>query len=113
VSEADRDKIKKCAVIALEGIAPQGEAEGLLAVQMIACHSAAMECYRRAMTQEQTFEGREQNLKFANKLTRTYATLLDALDKHRGKGQQRMTVEHVHVYPGGQAIVGNVEAGVN
>jgi hypothetical protein len=33
----------------------------------------------------------------------------------RGKGQQKMTVEHVHVYPGGQAVVGVVEgpAGTN
>jgi hypothetical protein len=34
--------------------------------------------------------------------------LLDALNRHRGKGQQKVTVEHVH--EGGQAIVGNVES---
>ena len=28
-----------------------------------------------------------------------------------GKGQQKMTVEHVHVHEGGQAIVGNVQQG--
>jgi len=33
------------------------------------------------------------------------------LNRHRGKGQQKMTVEHVHVHEGGQAIVGNIEAG--
>ena len=27
--------------------------------------------------------------------------LLDALDRHRGKGQQKVTVEHVHVHSGG------------
>jgi hypothetical protein len=47
----------------------------------------------------------------ANKLSRTHATLLEALNRHRGKGQQRVTVEHVHVYEGGQAIVGHVEGG--
>jgi hypothetical protein len=31
--------------------------------------------------------------------------LLDALNRHRGKGQQKVTVEHVHVAPGGQAVV--------
>jgi hypothetical protein len=36
-------------------------------------------------------------------------TLLEALNRHRGKGQQKMTVEHVHVHSGGQAIVGTVE----
>jgi len=45
----------------------------------------------------------------ANKLSRTYAVLVDALNRHRGKGQQKVTVEHVHVHSGGQAIVGTVE----
>jgi hypothetical protein len=31
-----------------------------------------------------------------------------ALNRHRGKGHQKVTVEHVHVHEGGQAIVGNV-----
>ena len=36
---------------------------------------------------------------------------MDALGRHRGKGQQKVTVEHVHVNAGGQAIVGAVAAG--
>jgi hypothetical protein len=43
-------------------------------------------------------------------LSRTHATLLEALNRHRGNGAQRVTVEHVHVHEGGQAIVGNVGA---
>lgn len=93
---------------ALRGIAPQDELEGMLAAQMVATHNAAMECFRRAMLSEQTFEGRNMSLNHANKLTRAYAALVEALNKYRGKGQQKMTVEHVHVHPGGQAIVGNV-----
>ena len=31
-----------------------------------------------------------------------------ALDKHRGRRQQNVTVKYVHVAEGGQAIVGNV-----
>src|SRR5262245_41811074 len=37
------------------------------------------------------------------------ATLLEALNRHRGKGQRKVTVEHVDVHAGEQAIVGNVE----
>ena len=96
---------------AMVGISPQDESEGMLAAQMVACHNAAMECFRRAMIKDQTYEGRQQNLSFANKLTRTYALAMEALDKHRGKGQQKVTVEHVHVHQGGQAIVGNVQTG--
>ena len=96
---------------AMAGISPKDEIEGMLVAQMIACHSAAMECFRRAMIKEQTFDGRNQNLNFANKLSRTYALHMESLDKHRGKGQQKVTVEHVHVHQGGQAIVGNVSNG--
>ena len=68
-----------------------------------------MECYRRAMLGEQSLQGRSENLSQANKLSRTYSTLLEALNRHRGKGQQKVTVEHVHVHAGGQAVVGTVE----
>jgi hypothetical protein len=92
------------------GIAPKDELEGMIAAQLLAAHNAAMECYRRAMLSEQTFEGRRENLSQANKLSRTYALLLDALNRHRGKGQQKVTVEHVHVNAGGQAVVGVVHS---
>ena len=34
----------------------------MLAAQLVATHNAAMECYRRAMLDNQTFEGRRENL---------------------------------------------------
>ena len=104
-----RDTLRRATIAALAGIAPRDELEGMMAAQLIAAHNAAMECYRRAMIGEQTFEGRRENLNQANKLSRTSAMLLEALNKHRGKGHQKVTVEHVHVHAGGQAVVGNVE----
>jgi hypothetical protein len=96
--KAARDQQYSATVAALVGIGPRDELEGMLAAQLLASHNAAMECYRRAMIGEQTFEGRRENLSQANKLSRTYAVLLDALNRHRGKGQQKVTVEHVHVH---------------
>jgi hypothetical protein len=93
------------------GMKPKDEAEAMLIAQMIGCHNAAMECFRRAMISEQPFAGRQQNLSFANKLSRTFALHLEVLNKHRGKGQQTVRVEHVTVNAGGQAIVGNVQGG--
>jgi len=107
--EATRDRQLASAIAGLVGIHPRDELEGMMAAQLIAAHSAAMECYRRAMIGEQTFEGRRENLNQANKLSRSFAVLLEALNRHRGKGQQKVTVEHVHVHSGGQAIVGAVE----
>ena len=96
---------------ALHGIEPRDELEGMLATQMVATHIATMECLRRAGLKEQNFEARTMNLQQANKLARTYAAQLEALNRHRGKGQQTMTVEHVQVNAGGQAIVGTVNRG--
>ena len=95
----------------LMAIGPRDELEGMMAAKLIAAHNAAMECYRRAMLPEQTAEGRRENLSQANKLSRTYTILLEALNRHRGKGHQKVTVEHVHVHAGGQAVVGMVDGG--
>ncbi len=99
------------AIAALRGIKPRDEVEGMLGVQMVATHSAAMDCLGRAMIEDQTFVGRDLNLKHATKLLTLYARQLETLDKHRGKGQQKMTIEYVNVEAGGQAIVGNVNTG--
>lgn len=47
-------------------------------------------------------------MNLATKLERIFIALMEALDRHRGKGQQNMNVEHVHVHDGAQAIVGPV-----
>ena len=83
----------------------------MLAAQMVATHEAAMECFRRAALAEQTFAGRELGLKYGDRLVRSFAALTDALNRHRGKGQQVVRVEHVTVQAGGQAIVGSVTQG--
>ncbi len=108
-SNEEEKRVKMHAALAMAvGIKPQDEIEGMLAAQMIAAYSASMECFRRAMLSEQTFEGRNASLSQANKLTRSYAMMMEALNRYRGKGQQVMRVEHVTVNAGGQAIVGNV-----
>ena len=111
---ADPDPVMKgtqqlAAFAALAGARPADPLEGMLAAQMVALHHAAMECLRRAHLPEQASEVRQANLTQAGKLSRTYATLLEALDKRRGKGQpQVVRVERVNVEAGGQAIVGAV-----
>ena len=55
-------KQRRATAAALIGIGPKDELEGMIAAQLLACHNAAMECYRRAMLSEQTFEGRRENL---------------------------------------------------
>ena len=109
-NEGEKEKRMQAAMIAMMGIAPKDEMEGMLAAQMVGLHNAAMECMRRAMLSNQTATGEALYLNQANKLTRSYALLMETLDRHRGKrpSEQKVTVEHVHIHAGGQAIVGNV-----
>ncbi len=97
----------------LQQINPQNELEGLLAVQMFGVHEAAMECLRRAVPIAEIPAARDSNLKHAVKLMGLFSRQLEALDRMRGKGQQKMTVERVNVESGGQAIVGQVDASRN
>ena len=110
-SEEDMTAKIARAIELYEDLKPADGLEGMLAIQMVGTHEAATECLRRAALQGQTSEGRDLALKHATKLMALYLKQVAALDKHRGKGQQKVTVEHVHVAAGGQAIVGNVEAG--
>ena len=59
-SPEEHDKQLNATIAALVGIEPKDELEGMMAAQLFAAHNAAMECYRRAMISEQTFEGRRE-----------------------------------------------------
>lgn len=107
-NEEKRGRQINSAVAYMVEFKAQDELEAMMAAQLFAAHNATMECYRRAMIKEQSMEARTQNLGQANKLSRTYATLIEALNRYRGKGgQQKVTVKHVHVHEGGQAAIGN------
>jgi len=96
----------------LSEIGPRGALEMLLAVQMMGVHQAALKFLANATVEGQTAEGRDLNLLRATRLMRLFLEQMEAMQKLKGKtGQQKVTVEHVHVHQGGQAIVGTVNAG--
>jgi hypothetical protein len=97
--------------IALDGVAalsPRDGMEVMLCSQLIALHSQGMDFMRRAMLGDQTTSGVDCNVNRVAKTLRTFATMADCLRTYRGGGQQKVTVEHVTVQAGGQAIVGTV-----
>ena len=98
------------ALAAMHGIAPRDPVEGMLAAQMVAVHQAAMTMVRR-LNHVENIDQQNSASNALNKLMRTFAAQVEALNRHRGKGQQKVTVEHVHVHQGGQAIVGTVKHG--
>lgn len=94
----------------VRSIKPRDELEAMLAVQMGAIHTASMMMARKLnnVTNLRQQDSAERTL---NKLARTFTAQMDALKRYRTGGQQKVTVEHVTVNEGGQAIVGAVEAG--
>ena len=91
----------------LDGAEPQNEIEAMLVIQMAITHALAMRS-ARLMAGSKEIPQQDSNGLALHRLTRTFTTQIDALAKLRRGGEQKVTVEHVHVYPGGQAIVGNV-----
>jgi predicted ATPase len=105
----DPDQSLMQAIGTIAGLAPQNATEAMLATQMIATHEAAMHFMMLATLDDQTFQGRDANVLRATRLMRLHLDQIEAMQKLKGKaGQQKVTVEHVHVYQGGQAIVGAV-----
>ena len=90
---------------------PESLTESLLTVQMIGVHHAAVSCLQRMALQMKSSEELDAGARVSIRLMRLFMEQLEAMAKLRGKtGQQKVTVEHVHVHQGGQAIVGAVTA---
>ena len=96
-------------VAAVAAIEPQDEVEAMLAIQMFGTYSLAADMLVKAK-QARTTDEVERYGTLATKMLRTYTAQIEALSRLRRGGEQKVTVEHVHVYEGGQAIVGNVNS---
>ena len=83
----------------IKGIEPRDQLEAMLAAQMAAVHVATMTFARDLAP---------VNISAFNKLTRTFAMQMEALKRYRSGAEQKVTLQHVSVAEGGQAIVGNV-----
>jgi len=89
-------------------LAPRDGFEGMLISQMVAVFHQALNAISMANNAVERSLLYERLQNQGVKLMRLYCQQLEALDKHRNKGKQKVTVEHVHVHQGGKAIVGDV-----
>jgi len=91
----------------IKSVKPRDELEAMLAAQMAAVHVAAMRL-ANCLANGETIQQQDSAERAFNKLTRTFAMQMEALKRYRTGGEQKVTVQHVSVSDGGQAIVGNV-----
>jgi hypothetical protein len=104
-----RRKIIGNAILLYKQLEPSGTMEQTLAVQMVAVHTATMECLHRAMLPDQPLAAHTTYLRNADRLMSTHLQLQSAFTKQRNGAQQKMVVEHVTVQSGGQAVVGVID----
>jgi len=111
--EASKVKIREvnATLAAITEMDPQDPTELMLATQMTTVHNTVMSVFNRALKVDQSIELAEFYINSATKLMRAYTAQIEALNKYRTKGQQKITVQHVNVNDGGQAIVGDVNQG--
>ena len=68
----------------------------------------SFELARRSTASGEPVELRDLYLRQGARLSKALVSLSDALANRRDRGRRFVTVEHVHVHAGGQAIVGAV-----
>lgn len=83
----------------IRAINPANELETMLAVQMVATHLATMEHAWRLRVAE-TLAQMDFAERALSRLTRTFTMQMEALKRHRGSGEQKVTVRHVHEHAG-------------
>lgn len=105
LSSHDKQDSLNAAYEALLAMKPQDEQEGMLCSRLIMLHDQYMHFMAKTVHPEQSSKGADDNINRATKLMRLYNETLETLNRHRRKGEQRVTVQHVNVNQGGQAIV--------
>jgi hypothetical protein len=91
----------------IKDIKPKDQIDAMFAAQIAAVHRATM-MHSGLLTSTTTPQQHDIYTNGFNKLARTFATLVEGLDRRRTGGEQAVMVQNVSVNEGGQAIVGNV-----
>jgi hypothetical protein len=98
------------AVAVVQAVKPRDPLEAMLVSQMVGINAAVM-TFTRRLNHVDNIKQQDSALNGLVKLAQTYAAQMETLKRYRSAGDQKMTVEHVHVHAGGQAVVGNVQGG--
>jgi hypothetical protein len=97
------------ALAVVDSLHPQSEHEALMAVQHVILAFAAQK-FLRLSQHQLTKEYVDLYGRYAVKLFRLQTEMLRAYDRHKRGNTQTMEVRHVHIYSGGQGVVGIVNA---
>ena len=91
----------------VRSIRPQDPIEAMLVAQMVSVHVMAMRCAHH-LADADDLAHHDSASRALGRLTRTFPAQIEALNRHRSRGEPAITVQNVSVGDGGKAIVGNV-----
>ena len=91
----------------IRGHKPRDQTEAMIGAQMAAVHSAMMTAANR-LAHAETLAEMDSAERAVNKLGRTFAALVDTFKRYRNGAEHKVTVQHMSIAEGGQAIVGNL-----
>ncbi|MEQ1560410.1 MAG: hypothetical protein ABL933_15925 [Methyloglobulus sp.] len=94
----------------IRGFEPKDQLEVMLASQMTAIHNAIMLLNKQLLTVSTTLE-QESAINSLAKLNRTFTAQVEAIKRYRSTNEQKITVQHINVNEGGQAVIGTIERG--
>lgn len=94
---------------ALADFEPKDAIEAKLCLQSTTLYAQGMQYLSKAERANMP-QTADMFMRFAVKLLRLHNETIEALNRHRRKGEQKVVVQHVNVENGGKAIVGNLIA---
>ncbi|MGY2808682.1 hypothetical protein [Bradyrhizobium sp. USDA 4506] len=91
----------------VRSIRPRDSVEAMLVAQMVSVHVMAMRCAHH-LAHAKDLAQHDSAARALGRLARTFPAQIEALNRHRSRGEPAITVQNVKVEDGGKAIVGNV-----
>lgn len=104
------EKLYQAIKILTDSLGAKGLQEHLLSTQLLGIHDLQQKLLSYA---SRTMSYPEENQYYINavtKLSNVFVSQVTLLQKLQGQSQQKVTVEHLHIHGGAQAIVGQVNA---
>jgi hypothetical protein len=113
MDQKEKERVLNAILDTLHALKPNDEIEGMLIMRLISLNSQISKFMTLSVIEDQSIEGGDLFINRSAKLIRLYNETLEALMRYRRKGVQNVFVQHQHVNVnnGGQAMVGNFQAG--
>jgi hypothetical protein len=94
----------------VESAKPNDEVEAALIIQMACTHTAAMAVLSRIGGAHGGDRHVSMMAAAVSKLLRAFAIQVETLRRLRAGGSQYMRIEHIHIEPEAQAVIGNLQS---